>query len=128
MNPFLKLFAAAAAAAVLALSLRKQSPELALLVSAAGCAGAAWLILDWFSPVLDLGRSLCERAGLDADLVDPLWKTAGIGLLTQTASALCADAGQSALAKLVEIGGGLLCLVLSLPLLESVLDLIGDLL
>ncbi|MBQ9374162.1 MAG: stage III sporulation protein AD, partial [Oscillospiraceae bacterium] len=47
---------------------------------------------------------------------------------TQTASAVCQDAGQSALAKLLELGGGLLCLVAALPLLEAVLDLLEDLL
>ena len=124
----LKLFIPAAAAAILALTLKKQTPELALLVSAAGCAILAALMLQWVSPVLDLGRSLCDRAGLDPELTEPLWKAAGIGLLTQVAAAVCADAGQSALSKLVELGGGLLCLVLSLPLLEAVLSLIGELL
>lgn len=127
-NSVFKLFVLASAAAILALVLRKQSPELALLVSAAGCAAAMVWILQWFTPVLELGRSLCEKAGLDRRLADPLWKTAGIGLMTQAVAAVCADAGQSALAKLVELGGGILCLVLSLPLLEAVLDLIGALL
>ena len=127
ISNYLKLFVPAAAAAVLSLTLRKENPELALLVSAAGCAAVLVLILQWFEPVLDLGRSLCEKAGLDEKLTEPLWKAAGIGLLTQAASSVCADAGQSALSKLVEIGGGLLCLVLCLPLLEAVLALLGEL-
>ena len=49
-------------------------------------------------------------------------------LLTEITASVCADAGQSALAKLVELGGGILCVAVSLPLLQALLALIEELL
>ena len=127
MDAALKLTALALTAALLALVVKKQSPELALALTLCACALGAGLLLRGIGPVLTLARSLASRAELDGSLTAPLWKCLGLGLLTELAASVCADAGQSALAKLVELGGGLLCLVVSLPLLEAVLALIEEL-
>ena len=128
MEDWLRLFGLAMVTAILALTVRRQSPELALLIALGGCVLAACLVLGWVRPVIDLLVRLGETAGLEAALLAPLWKVLALGLLPQTATAACQDAGQSALAKLLELGGGLLCLVAALPLLEAVLDLLEDLL
>ena len=128
MDAALKLTALGLTAALLALVVKRQSPELALALSLCACALGAGLLLKGIVPVLNLARSLADRAELDGSLTAPLWKCMGLGLLTELSAAVCADAGQSALAKLVELGGGLLCLVVSLPLLQAVLALIEELL
>ena len=124
MDTALRLTALSLTAAVLALVVKKQSPELALALNLCACALGAALLFQGFRPVLELARSLAKRAELDGTLTAPVWKCLGMGLLTEVASAVCADAGQSALAKLVELGGGILCVVVSLPLLQAVLALI----
>ena len=125
---YFRLFVFALVTALLALTLKKQTPELALLLSLSACVLAIFLLLNWLTPILALIRELSGRTGLDPSVTEPLLKVLGIGLLTQIAGAVCGDAGQSAMAKLLELGGGLLCLYLSLPLLNAVLSLIEDLL
>lgn len=127
MDDSFRLSALALTAALLTLVVKKQSPELALVLTLCACAlGAGW-ILSYVRPILTLAKSLAERAELDGTLTAPLWKCLGLGLLTEISASVCDDAGQSALAKLVELGGGLLCLVVSLPLLQAVLALIQEL-
>ena len=128
ISAYFKLSVLAVTAAVLALTVRKTAPDLALLLGLAACAAAGGLILTWISPVTDLFQSLADKAGLEEELTLPLLKASGIGFLTRVTAAVCGDAGQSALAKLVELGGGVLCLCVSLPLLEAVLSLIEELL
>jgi len=123
----LKLSALALAAALLCLGLKKQSPELALALSLCALALGAGLILQAVKPILNLAQSLALRAELEGSLTAPLWKCMGLGLLTELSASVCADAGQNALAKLVELGGGILCLAASLPLLQAVLALITEL-
>ncbi len=123
-----KLTALALTAALLALVLKKQNPELALALTLCACALGAGLLLSGLQPVVELARSLGKRAELDADLTAPLWKCLGMTLLTEITASVCADAGQSALAKLVELGGGILCVAVSLPLLQALLALIEELL
>ena len=125
---YLRLAGLALLVSLLALTIRKEVPDLALALTLGGCALAAGLLLSYVEPVLTLGRSLADRAGLDGSLTGPLWKCLGLSLITRVAAAVCADAGQSALSKLVELGGGLLCLWVSLPLLQGVLALIEELL
>lgn len=128
MEDALKLTALALTAAMLALVVKKQSPELSLTLILCACALGAGLLFNGFRPVLELARSLAKRAELDRDLTAPLWKSLGLGLLTEVSAAICTDAGQNALAKIVELGGGLLCIAVSLPLLQAVLALIEELL
>lgn len=126
MTAPLKLSALALAAALLCLTLKKQSPELALALSLCALALGAGLILSALKPVLNLASSLARRAELEEGLTAPLWKCMGLGLLTELTASVCADAGQNALAKLVELGGGILCLAASLPLLQAVLALVEE--
>ena len=46
------------------------------------------------------------------------------GILTQLASTVCADAGENAVAKTVELCGGALAVCVALPLMEAVLELL----
>ena len=124
IDDLLKLSAMAVISCLLILTVKKQAPELGLILSLCACALGAGFLLETLRPVLLLAGSLAEKAGLEPELRAPLWKCLGLGLLTE----LCADAGESALAKLVELGGGILCLAVSLPLLQAVLALIEGLL
>ena len=128
MTSFLRLFGLAMTTTVLVLCVKKQAPELGMLLSAAGCVLAGLLLLARITPLLDLIRELGEKAGLEPAMTAPLLKVLGLGLLTTVSASVCADAGQSAMARLLELGGGLLCLLVSLPLLRAVLDLLEDLL
>ena len=128
METSFKLSALALTAALLTLVVKKQSPELSLALTLCACALGAGLLGVVLEPILELAASLARRAGLDETLTAPLWKCLGLGLLTELTASVCADAEQSALAKLVELGGGLLCLLAALPLLQAVLALIEGLL
>ncbi|MBR3078065.1 MAG: stage III sporulation AC/AD family protein [Oscillospiraceae bacterium] len=123
-----RLSALALTAALLTLAVKKQSPELALVLSLCACALAAAFLLGRLEPVLRLAERLAERGDLDPELTGALFRCLGLGLLTELSAAVCADAGQSALSKLVELGGGVLCLIACLPLLQAVLALIEELL
>ncbi|MBO4211782.1 MAG: stage III sporulation protein AD [Oscillospiraceae bacterium] len=128
IDDLLKLSAMAVISCLLILTVKKQAPELGLILSLCACALGAGFLLETLRPVLLLAGSLAEKAGLEPELRAPLWKCLGLGLLTELSAGLCADAGESALAKLVELGGGILCLAVSLPLLQAVLALIEGLL
>ena len=128
MTSLFRLAALAVVVSVLSLTLRRQSADWSMLLSLAGCVAAAGLIMEQAGPLTRLFARLAEKTELPVTLTAPLFKAAGMGLLTQIAAAVCQDAGQSALAKLVELGGGVLCIIVSLPLLEAVLALIESML
>ena len=104
-------------AALLALVVRRGSPEAALLLT---LAGSLELLMDF------LGE-LVEESGLSRELFIPLYKTVGIALVVKIGGSLCRDAGESALASVVETAGAVCALIAALPLLRAVLSLLMEL-
>ncbi len=114
-------------AVIFASILRKNSKELAIVLSLAACALIGVLLVQLAEPVVDFLKKLRNISGLDEALMQPLLKTVGIGLLTQISANVCADAGENAIAKLIEVCGGVLALYVSIPLLEAVLQMMEGL-
>lgn len=128
IGTFFRITAVAASVAILAAAIKKQTPELSLALVLAACCAAGMLVFSAAEPLVRMMKTLSEKAGLAPDLSAALYKILGISLLARISAAICQDAGQSALARIVETGGGLLCVCLALPLLEEVLELIESLL
>ena len=128
MSDVLKVAAAAIVAAVCAMVVRKQVPEVAILLAV--CAGV--LILLYCSGALEavigfLDR-LAELSGLSPEVLSPMLRAVGIGVVTRLAADFCKDAQEGALAGVVELAGTALALVAVLPLMSAVLDLLTQLL
>lgn len=119
-----KLFACALLTALAALTVKKHSDAIAAVLALAGCCICGMFLVDLAAPVFSFFDDTAQTAGIDPDLLSPLLKTVGIGFLTQFSSDLCADSGQAALSKLVQTGGTVLCICVSLPLFSAVLSLV----
>ena len=113
--------------ALLALVLKKGSPELALLLALAAVAAVLLTLAGAMGELLDFLREIGDASGLSEDLFIPLYKTAGIALVVKVGGSLCRDAGESALASAVETAGTVCALLVSLPLLRAVLALLLEL-
>lgn len=104
--------------------LKKRDAELAVVLSVAACAVIGVVIFELAQPLITFLERLRNLSGMDKELMAPMLKVLGIGLLTQVSASVCIDAGQSAIAKLIEVSGGLLSVYVALPLLEAVLELL----
>ena len=70
---------------------------------------------------------LGSASGVPPGLFAPLYKTIGIALVVQVGGNLCRDAGESALASVVETAGAVCALVAAIPLLRAVLEMLLEL-
>ena len=73
-------------------------------------------------------RELLEWGGLSAELFVPLLKTVGIALISRTGGALCRDAGEGAMAGLVEMAGAFAAILVALPLFRAAWQMLEGLL
>lgn len=128
METVLRMSALCLTGALLAVLLRRSGGEMALLLALAVCGTATSLLLE---PVQEL-RSFWEEAAawgdLPLELFQPLIKTVGIALLSRTGSELCRDAGEGAMASVLETAGAVAAVVVSLPLFRAAWELLGSLL
>ncbi|MBR7082078.1 MAG: stage III sporulation protein AD [Oscillospiraceae bacterium] len=127
MEFLLKAMLLAGVSSVLGLAIKKNSPEIAmLLVIAASCAVLA-AAASVIGRLADFLRSLSDTAGVSAQSISIVLKTVGIGIAAKIASDVCRDAGHSAAAASVELLGSAASLYVALPLMQAVLKMIGSL-
>ena len=125
MDTLLQVAGLGLIAVLLGLVLKKGNGVLALL---AACAAMTVSIVRLAEPVVSFLSELRQLAGLEPALLQPLLRTVGIGLLTQLTASVCADAGESTVARLIELCGSVLGIYTALPLLEAVLSLLRTML
>lgn len=115
-------------ATLLTLIMKKQSPEFGLYISLATGVIIFFMIIGQLEDVIQVMESLADKVKLNLSYMKIVFKIIGIAYISEFGAQLCKDAGQGALAMKLEFSGKLLMLVVSLPILTTLINLIGDML
>ena len=121
-----KLAAVGVAAVVLSAVLKRNTPELALLLTLAAGLWMLALAADGLGAAAALIRELAQQAGMAEALLEPVVKT--VALLTKLTAEICRSAGEGGVAAFVETAGASLALLAALPLVRAVAQMMGELL
>lgn len=108
---------------ILIMTVRQLKPEMSLLLAIACGAALTVFLLHYFLPVISEISRIAEAGQLDSEVLLIALKAVGICIIVRTAADICRDAGQSALAGKLELGGQLALLVLALPIFRRLLSL-----
>jgi len=113
--------------ALLALLLKRPNPELSLILT----LGVGILVLGFAMELVSGIRELVDLAirdtGLSRAVISPMLKCAGIGIITKLAADICDDADSKGIASSVELAGAAAALLVAMPLLKTLLQMIGEL-
>ena len=112
----------------MAVLLKRTNPDMALLLALAVCGAALLLLAEPLEEIRDFLTQLAGGGQLPAELFAPLVKTVGVALVSRTGSDLCRDAGEGAMASLVETAGAVIAILVSLPLFQAAWDMLRGLL
>ena len=118
METVVQIAAVCLAAAILGAVLRQHSPETAAVLGLAVCAVVGVLLLRGLAEVLDM---------LPEGLFTPLVKTLGIALVSRLGGEICRDAGQGAMAAVLDTAGAFGAVLVSLPLVRAAWELLRTL-
>ena len=119
-----KLAAMAFLAAVLSLSLKKEQPAYAFLISLCGAAGLLLIFAQQVTPVLTWLRTLENL--LPGQGSGCLLRVLGLALVSQLAADLCKESGMAAGATAAELCGRILALLQAMPLVQELLGYFGS--
>ena len=127
----LKLFGCAIIAVMLIVVLRRESPDMALVVKM--CAGVILAVacIASMTPIIECVGEIGESFGADESLslaIEVLLKALGVSILAHVTANICRDAGEPSIAYYVELGAKIEILILSIPLLLDVIALAAELL
>lgn len=128
MTEFLQAAAAVLLAVVLGLMLNKQGKDMGTVLSIAVCCMVAMIAISYLQPVVEFLQKLETLGGLDESMVGILLKAVGIGFVAEIAGLICSDAGNSSLGKSIQILGSAVILWLSIPLFNSLIELVQEIL
>ncbi len=118
----IKIAIFALVALVIIVVLRQYHPEYALIATVtAGGIILIFLVYQLAAPLFTLIKML-NSYGVSEGLTSYILKALGICIITNFSVGLCSDFGQSSLAAKVEMAGKIAILIISLPILENILE------
>lgn len=101
--------------ALLALPLKKDKPEYAYMLAAAGCILILGYSIGWMYQIVEFIGNIIEDTHMDNTYFSLIMKMLGITYCADITSNICKDSGHSALAGQIEIFAKLSIIVLSIP-------------
>ena len=111
-------------ASVLGLTLSRQGKEMTALLTVGVCSMVIITAVSFLKPVLEFLRHLESTGNLNSDMVAILFKAVGIGLVSEIAAMICADAGNASMGKALQMLSSAVILWLSIPVFQALLELI----
>lgn len=121
----IKIAALVLAGGLLVLTLKKEQPAFAFLLSVCGAGAVLVLAFRQIEPLLAFIETLTAYTVLsDGQNFGCVLQVLGIALVAQFAADLCRESGMNAAASAVELSGRMLAMLQALPLLQS---LVGSL-
>lgn len=115
-------------ACILTLLFASHGKETGMVLTIGVCCMVLLIMVSFLDPVMTFLRQLTDSGELDADMIRILIKIAGIAILSEIASMVCNDSGNSSLGKALQMLGTAVILWLSIPVFQSLLDLIHGIL
>ena len=112
---------------ILIIALRKQNAEYALLISIMASVIIFFMILPYLSQAVGILQNIAGLIDTNTQYISLILKIIAIAYIAEFGSQICSDAGESALASKIELGGKVLILLTSTPVLFGLINLIGAL-
>ena len=121
-----KLFGIAILCAIACVMIKNYRNEFLVTARICGIIILFTFVLGMISPIIEFISGLAGQA-LEEQYIEILLKTLAIAYITNISSDICKDCGEGNIASAVEMKGKVEIILLSLPLLEGILELAGEL-
>lgn len=113
---------------IIIIIVRQYKPEFTLYVSLLAGALILVFIMDKIGGIIDLLTSLANKTAINNQFLLLLIKITGIAFLTEFAVSLCKDSGENAIANKVDMGGKVIIVSMSIPIISSLLETVIEIL
>lgn len=111
-------------ALIIIVILKQYKPEFAMYVSLIAGALILFMLLDKLTGIVELLANLSNKAGINNQFLGILLKITGIAFLTEFAVSICQDSGETTIANKIDLGGKVIIIAISIPIISALLELI----
>ena len=116
------------AVSLLALSLRQQRPEYAMLLSLACGLFVLFFLVGKMGNIFSQLQDLMTGLSGQSELTEIVLKALGICIVAELGSQCCRDAGETAIATKVELAAKAALVLMSISIFQTLLEVAGELL
>lgn len=120
----IKIIGIGLTALIVIIVLKQYKPEFAIYASIVAGILILGLSLSSFSGIINLLKDISSRANINSKFLGIILKITGIAILTEFAVSICQDTGEKAIANKIDIGGKVIIMTISLPIISSLLEVI----
>ena len=109
-------------ALIIIVIIKQYRPEFVIYISLIAGALILVLIMDKIDPIIELLTTISNKTAINNEFLKLLLKITGIAFLTEFAVSICKDSGESAIASKVDLGGKVIIISMSIPIIASLLE------
>ena len=118
----IKIIGIAFIAVIIIVILKQYRPEFAIYASVIAGVLILTLASGTLSGIINMINSISSKTNINRDFLVILIKITGIAILTEFAVSICKDSGESAIASKVDIGGKVIIISMSIPIINALID------
>ena len=111
-------------AVIIIIIIKQYRPEFAIYVSIGAGILIFSIIAGKLSGIIEILKSFANKTSINNTFLILLIKITGIAILTDFAVSICKDSGESAIASKVDLGGKVIIMAMSIPIMSSLLETI----
>lgn len=111
-------------AVIMIIILKNYRPEMALVLSIITGIGIMLYAIYKMSSVINVLKDLVSKSGVNTDFLLIIIKVIGIAYIVEFGKNVCIDAGQSSIATKLEMAGKVVIVVLTIPLISSLVNVL----
>lgn len=109
-------------ALIITIILRQYKPEFVIYISLIAGAIILLFIMNKLSGIITLLTNLSNQISNGREFLEILIKITGIAFLTEFAVSICKDSGESAIANKIDLGGKIIIISISIPIISTLLE------
>ena len=111
-------------ALIIIILLKQYKPEFTIYISLLVGAIILIMVIDKLAGIIDILANLSAKANMNSEFLGILIKITGIAFLTEFAVSICKDSGETAIASKIDLGGKIMIVAISVPILSALLELV----
>ena len=112
--------------AILSILLRNSKPEFSMLIPVVVSFTVLACAMPYVIRITEELSRMASSAGINSSYMRIVIKVIGISYLVCITAELCKDAGENAIAAKIELGGKLIILAMAIPIINSLLNLVKE--
>ena len=106
---------------------RQVKPEISILITLAGSIVVIIFVVQMLQGAFGNFMNIFNKTGVSSSLFVPVFKIVGIGYLCEFGANLCVDGGCNSIADKILFSGKIAILIIAIPIINSVIDVVLEL-